>query len=372
MMWLILAKFLKYLGFSVLLGRIVSRWIYGPVWSKLPLSWPIAGSVLLLLGAGLEVGVTLHSLGFTSPADILDYLSTVRQGRAEVAAVLGSVLLLLAELGAVWWLGPVGVLFVAGGLAAGGHAAEQGMFWATLDGLHALAAATWVGGLLALGVQYPTASEAQNFSKVALSSVVILLLSGVAAALRHLPAGAWWPALTGSSWGLILLGKLALMLLALLLALVVRSRLAATTSRVVQRATRRSAAATPQARGWLVAETALLFCVLGLSGALSSSPLPAASEVVAQTITVQTTLGSTALTGQLTLQGRGEIRLDLFPAVPHLSARLLMTDHPMPPQALPLRCDAAHCQGQAQLWMSGNWVIELTQDGKKVRVPFRY
>lgn len=367
-----LAKFLSALGFSLLLGRIVSRWVHGPAWSKLPLSWPIAGLLLLLLGAGLEIGATLSALGFTAPADFADYLTATTQGKAALARVLGGVLLLTAETNAAAWvLGPLGLLVTALGFGCAGHAGQQGLFWALLDSLHALAAATWVGGLLSLGAQKPNGTQTQNFSAVASACVAVLLLGGLAGALRHLPAGAWWPALVGSQWGLVLLGKLGLITLALLLALAVRSRLLTPQSRVSQRAKRQQVAA-PQATGWLTAEILTLLGVLGLSGALSSSPLPSTVQVAAQTFPIDVTLGNQHLTGELQLQGHGEVEVRLLPALEGLQARFNMSDHPMPPQTLPLQCNAAQCEGQTQLWMSGGWNLELTQGGETIKVPFRY
>lgn len=373
---LILAKFLSYLGFSVLLTRVVSRWVHGPAWSRLGLPWPALGLALLLLGAGLEVGVTLHSLGF-GLADAGDYLTSTRQGKAAITRVLGAVLVLAAEATpALWWLNPVGALLVALGLGSAGHAAEQGSFWAVLDSLHALAAALWLGGLLALRTQRPTAHEAQNFSRLAAVCVAVPLLSGLAAALSHLPAGvAGWQALTGSGWGLLLLGKLGVIVLALLSALVVRSRLLAAGGKVAQR-TRRRQEEPPQPALWLAAETTLLLVVLGLSGALSSSAPPALVTSQAQQYPLNTALDGQTLTGKLDISARGEVQLQFSGAGPVATkppqARLLMTDHPMPPQALPLRCDDTHCEGHAQLWMSGNWVLELRQAGQVAKVPFRY
>ncbi|MEU5364995.1 copper resistance protein CopC [Streptomyces sp. NPDC005925] len=91
--------------------------------------------------------------------------------------------------------------------------------------LHLLATATWLGGLTALLTtlhRSPTplpASTVTRFSRLALSSVTVLVVTGTYQSWRGLGS---WQALTDTPYGRLLLGKLALV--ALLLGAATRSR----------------------------------------------------------------------------------------------------------------------------------------------------
>lgn len=91
-----------------------------------------------------------------------------------------------------------------------------------VDVLHVLAAATWVGGLLQLGLalwqarQLDAGSRAWldlsltlNFSALAAGAVGVLVLSGGYLAWKHVAS---WTALFGTAYGLTLLAKMALAL----------------------------------------------------------------------------------------------------------------------------------------------------------------
>ena len=361
MIWLALAKFLSYSGLALLLGGAVMRRLGI---SRPPLGWLGLGAALLLLGAGLEVGSTLAALGFTEVADVADFLTSTRSGQAAVLRLIGAALLLAAEIqsgaGRGWrWLGLGGAGLLVWGLARAGHAGQMGGAWTVLDALHAAAAAIWVGGVLALALavfrrEALPPEVTARFTRVALACLGVLLLSGAAATLRHVPLSSLWPALCGSTWGLALLIKLGLIALALAAAMLVRRALAA----------RRFAPL------WL--EGTLLLGVLGASGALSTQPPPTVAEVQRQAVAITVTLGGQTLSGQLVLSGPGDAALSLSPALPGLSARLVMLDHPMPAQGLDLRAKGGEWRGQTRLWMSGNWVLELSRGGESVRLPFGY
>src|SRR5438132_5743785 len=125
-------------------------------------------------------------------------------------------------------------------LAAAGHAAAVEPDTAraiVLDGLHVLGAGIWVGGLLPLALLLRAAASedgadarphavlaARRFSRAALGIVLVLTATGTWLALTHVGNVA---GLVGTTYGHLLLAKLALLVLALSLAALNRSVLLA-------------------------------------------------------------------------------------------------------------------------------------------------
>ena len=164
-------------------------------------------------GRGYEDFWLLFAL-FTVAAAItlaLDRPERPRRSLAEILALTGAV------------LAGAGALFVPGAIGHAGQTSPRGLSIA-LDALHLLAGAIWLGGLagllalwLSLSDQPPpgTPSRLQvlqhvvpRFSRVALGSVILLLATGTAATVVHMPAvDALW--LTG--YGQAILVKLALL-----------------------------------------------------------------------------------------------------------------------------------------------------------------
>ena len=108
----------------------------------------------------------------------------------------------------------------------GGHAAQTSPAALTLtaDWLHMAAAGIWLGGLVGLAVLAASLAPVDRtrvlgaavprFSRVAMASVLVIVASGVAAALVHLPTlGSLWQ----TSYGQTILVKVALLCAALLL-----------------------------------------------------------------------------------------------------------------------------------------------------------
>jgi copper transport protein len=129
---------------------------------------------------------------------------------------------LLTELGT--WLVPAGVVAIAATIAAAGHVAGSGLFDLFVDGLHALTAGLWVGGLIALVVVGRSVEPRtlHRFSTLAMASVLALLASGTLNSLRHLTTV---EQLWETRYGLILVIKLGLVAAALAAAAVSRWRL---------------------------------------------------------------------------------------------------------------------------------------------------
>ncbi|WP_161883612.1 hypothetical protein [Deinococcus alpinitundrae] len=348
---LALAKLLTYLGLALLLGGSVMRRTRLAV---VPLGWLALGAGLILIGALLEVGSTLIDLGFTAPGDVADFLATTRTGRAAVVRVIGAAMVLAAGLQGWWLLGLGAGVLSLWGAASAGHSGELGGVWLLLDMAHAGAAAIWVGGVLALAYRRPSLDTGRRFTVVAFSCISVLVASGVAATLCHVPLTALWPALWGSTWGVALLIKLGLLIAVVPVSVLVRRSLRT---------------------GWLaplLLEGALMIGVLGLSGALATSPPPSTALIQRQVVPVSVKLGQQTLSGQVVLSGPGDFELTLTPALPDVRARLIMLDHAMPDQALALSATGSTLSGQTQLWMSGNWALELSRNAEKARVAFGY
>jgi copper transport protein len=95
-----------------------------------------------------------------------------------------------------------------------GHAAvgEYPALTLSLDAIHLMAVAVWLGGLLVLGTRVlpkPPAdcpSVLQRWSRIAMVAVAALVASGVVQAWRELPS---WSALTDERYGRLLLLKVA-------------------------------------------------------------------------------------------------------------------------------------------------------------------
>ena len=188
-------------------------------------------------GAALEVGEWARLLGHSRFGSVW----LVRHG---VLLLLAALLLLrereesvadrLALRGEAWLLAGV----AAAAMAWAGHAAAVegvGLPAALLDALHLLAAGAWLGALLPLAALLRAAARAEGadarpfavlavraFSRLAMTLMIVLVATGL--------ANTWFqvgsvPALVGTSYGWLLLAKVALLIPVLLLAQHNRRRL---------------------------------------------------------------------------------------------------------------------------------------------------
>jgi copper transport protein len=112
------------------------------------------------------------------------------------------------------WLAGLSVVGLAATFPGTGHAAAAGnLVQPVTDAFHALAAAVWVGGLIALVVlsmsreSRPGPELFARFSRVALASVLLLVATGSVTAILELRA---WDDLWDSTYGLLLSVKLLL------------------------------------------------------------------------------------------------------------------------------------------------------------------
>jgi putative copper resistance protein D len=188
-------------------------------------------------GAALEIGEWTRLLGHSQ-------FGTVWLVRHGVLLLLAALLLLrereesvadrLALRGEAWLLAGVG----AAAMAWAGHAAAVegvGLPAALVDALHLLAAGAWLGALLPLAALLRAAARAEGadarpfavlavraFSRLAFTVMLLLVATGL--------GNTWFqvgsvPALVGTSYGWLLLAKVALLIPVLLLAQHNRRRL---------------------------------------------------------------------------------------------------------------------------------------------------
>ncbi|MFF3878425.1 copper resistance CopC/CopD family protein [Streptomyces sp. NPDC001978] len=220
-----IARYVAYLAVALLVGAAAFLALCRPPDPK-PLRtpllagwWALLGStvVLLLLRAPYEAG--------TGPASVLDPAALARTATGRPGLALLTRLALLLVAGALLpWLRRRSRPALATGAAT---AVALALTWAAAEHasaglqvpvamasavLHLLAMAVWLGGLTALlSTLYRSSdvlpvSVVTRFSRLAFASVTVLVVTGVYQSWRGLGS---WNALTDTSYGLILLVKLA-------------------------------------------------------------------------------------------------------------------------------------------------------------------
>ncbi|MER7776898.1 copper resistance protein CopC [Streptomyces sp. NPDC096191] len=235
------ARYLSYLAAALLIGIAAFVVLCRPP-DVSALRRPLVAGWWTLLGATLALLVLRapYEAG-TGPADALDAGAladtlTTRPGLLLLArlALLAPVALFLVRVGRAdrhrerrpltAALGAVLALALALTWAAAEHASAgiQVPLAVTSFVLHLLATAVWLGGLVALLVTLraaPDTATVARFSRVALVSVTVLVATGVYQSWRGLGS---WQALTGTTYGRLLLAKVALVTVLLAAAAVSR------------------------------------------------------------------------------------------------------------------------------------------------------
>ncbi|RQX17142.1 cytochrome-c oxidase [Micromonospora ureilytica] len=238
------------------------------------LAWAVTALALMVLTVSDLLGQPLETL---EPATVLSFATTISQGQSlTLQAGLALTVTLLARFGVSRGLAAtVAVLALVAVLppAFTGHSAGAGnhQIAVTSLALHILAAAVWVGALVALLVVRRSRllpDAAARYSRLALGCFVAVAVSGLAnAAVRLGAVDQLWQ----SRYGWLVLGKLAALLILGVLGAAHRSR-----TLPALRAGRR------WAFGRLAAGELIVFAAtVGLAVALSRSPTPVAESGVA-------------------------------------------------------------------------------------------
>ena len=194
------------------------------------LGWTLFG---VLAGAGI-VEVSLYAMSASGEALSLGLfwqaLTDTRVGGIWLARLGSSLLVALIATwgarkgeGAYWWLAAALGTIPLLTLTMLSHAAAEGRFLPFFaDWAHAIAASAWMGGLLGfsalmLGPLRGASTEerarllgraAPRFSRLAIISVLVLLVTGTYASLLHVPS---FSALIGTPYGRALFMKLGLL-----------------------------------------------------------------------------------------------------------------------------------------------------------------
>ncbi|MFJ4469734.1 copper resistance CopC/CopD family protein [Streptomyces sp. NPDC089424] len=219
-----IARYAAYGGLALLIGVAVflSAVLGGPTAALrrfLPTAWltlVLSTAALLLLRGPYERGTGLADA--LDPA-VLSTTSTTKPGLALLArlALLGAAFLFVRRSALRTVPRAPGIalcLALAVTWAAAEHASAgiQVPVAMTSSVLHLLAMAVWLGGLTALltvlyrAPQDLTPAAVTRFSRLALASVAVLTVTGVYQSWRGLGS---WDTLTGTTYGRILLGKVA-------------------------------------------------------------------------------------------------------------------------------------------------------------------
>ncbi len=224
----IVARLLLYVGVMVAIGDVCVQWVRADGWmsrirpceQRRPvMAWLAIMTALLLLFVlqfiALELAPTMHDVA------LLVRQTTWGQGWMVLAAcalagmcasILHAPLLVRASLALL-----LGVSM--GGL---GHAAADEtapLLSRALDALHVLGVGAWIGTLLCLALSPATVSSPGSwprFSRLAVVAAPLAVLSGAGSALRRVNAASV-AQVAASDYGLLLAGKIAIVLLILLL-----------------------------------------------------------------------------------------------------------------------------------------------------------
>jgi copper transport protein len=360
---------------------------FGRVWGARAIDWLLLGAVLLAaraLGAPAIPVIDVETDGWGEPAPV-----QVRRPPAAIVALLA-----------------LGCAYLAIAPALAGHASIEspsGVFFGS-DALHVLAASVWVGGIACLLIALPAATgqlqpgersrlllaALARFSPLALAAVIAIAITGAVQAYIDVRS---IDGLLHTTYGALVLAKVALLLCLVGLGWVNRRRVIPALRRLVGDARGPGDARPPGpigvlARRSLRGELALMVCVFGVTAALISyaPPIDAASGP----FSTSTTIGGALL--EMTVEpaqvGLNTIHLYLidsktgaqFSATKELTATARLPAKGIGP--LPLKANLAgpghYVLSSAALSPGGAWEIEIVdrvsefqQYSRVVKVPIK-
>jgi len=276
-------------GFRVLVSRTADG-EFGQRWRTV-VAASLVGAAVGTAGMYVMQGAIAGDLplGEVSSWDVLREVARTRFGKVALARLailaVGAAALVAAWRGGRGRWSLVGGSVVAGALAVtpglAGHAGSTSPEVANIasDGIHVAAAAVWIGGLVVLLVAaFPAArlagagglggdlvSVVARFSDVAVGAVAVLVMSGVFRSWVEVRA---WRAIT-ESYGLVLIGKVAVFVPILALGLVNNRLLKPKVQQAEPSGRRRPLEVV---RRFVFVEVSLAVAVLGLTALLVNLP----------------------------------------------------------------------------------------------------
>ncbi len=146
-----------------------------------------------------------------------------------------------------------------------GHAAaaDDHLLASLMSGIHLLGAAVWLGGLLLILLmwrryRYEAEKMLPTFSGMSIAAFLLLLFSGIISSALYLPDLGY---ILETRWGLVLIGKLVIVVLVGVVAAIIRGRFRRT--------------GVTRLGAWLKLDITLMLVIAALAGILSSSePIP--------------------------------------------------------------------------------------------------
>ena len=289
------AGWLLLLGLALALGSLANERLLGPRVAMAPQGFarrPVLGISLAVALTGSAVSLLLFvaSLGQGNPFATWLQVHAWAEALSVPAgmwAAAASVLVLYALLAASRTLSRtsalVALLLAAFAVAMRSHPAAGGAWWASLAiTAHVMVAVLWVGMLASLVLalwrretplpRTEVFATIARYARFALFSALVVLASGIVAALSVFTSVSQ---LISTAYGGVLLGKAALVIVALLLALLSRNHVSRP---------KEGDSATPVRRA-MRCEAALLVLVLGAASLLSNvAPPPPAPLAFAHTL----------------------------------------------------------------------------------------
>jgi copper transport protein len=271
------------------------------------------------------------------------------------------------------WLAGVGLVAVAVTFSGTGHAAASGdLMDKVVNSVHVLTAGIWVGGLLTVVVLAagkegrPSLDAFVRFSRVAMFSVLALVVTGTISALLQVHAVA---ELWQSGYGQLLIAKLVLVLAALAGAAVSRRTLRA--RETPWRPVRFEAAAT----GVVLAVTAALTLTAPPASTSTHSTTAASDATTPMATTVTMSLGEER-TAELHVDGvstaGSSLHLEVLDHEQHLfqanevNLQATLPNRDLGPMDVPLTEAAAGWFGDFTFPLPGRWKLTLAVEDKKL------
>ncbi len=172
--------------------------------------------LFVLLTAGINYLNLSQAIGDVSWANFVILLFKTTTGLTAICLIVLAVLAMFI-LRKWLWADSLWIIFVSISEAVSGHAAAFSpvLYTVMLDTVHVLTAGIWTGGLIYIAIYRSNEREhiwrfIPIFSKVALISLLALILTGSLSVLSFLPA---LKDLFLSSWGILLLVKIGIVIL---------------------------------------------------------------------------------------------------------------------------------------------------------------
>jgi copper transport protein len=356
------ARALGYLGVALLLGGGLLRLLSGGDHrSRRFLLIVGGGCALALVSTAVAFGMYATTVSGGRVADVFDGAawSTAMDTRTGHMLIVRLVALVIATglvVGwgasrAAWWRATavIAAIAVVVTFPASGHAGavSPAALWVTLGALHAAGGLVWVGGLAMVAVGGVT--SARHFSIVSTIAIPVVVVTG---SIQTLELVDDLDDLTATTWGRVLLVKIAVVVVALSVAGVSRWL-------VVH-------AAGASLRRTVVTEGVLGLGVIALAAGLVALPPTAAAE----SRVFQSTIAEAGLLADVTVTpgrvGANDVHIVVTPPgssirpVVGLTARMSLPSRDLPASPVSIVDDGPnHFTGRITLPFSGDWTLEL-------------